>query len=237
MRTSSAPAKKTTAPRRKVAPPSFQQPLMPEPEPKRPRDHNGVPVEREELYSNLPTGGAFKISKLHLSNGEIAFACRDCTFTGDNRRDIMLHRNELHGAKYGKPTPRLLKKTPDKHITDVVLPPREDGSPAPTHFMERTVGEFLAIAPSLAALGDTFDRLEAERDAALAEVAENRIDRVTQHKIDAYDHLKSEIVELRRVVASQGNYEEIKEELYRLRAWKKKITAKFDSVGFKYEED
>lgn len=226
--------------RRKAPPaaPSFQAPLVGT-DPDRPTDHNGVPVEREELRSNLPSGSPFKISRLHLANGELAWACRDCLFTGDRRADVAEHRNEKHGARFGKKTVRVLVPKAEKgeDLLDAVLPPRADGSPAPSSFLERTVGEFLAIAPTLAALSDTIERLEEERDTALNKVIESQISRADRHKIAVHDELRDEVADLKAQLARSANYEEIKAELYELRLWKRNVIKKLHAVGFKLEEE
>lgn len=236
MPTPSNTRKPVGRPRKQPAATSFQAPLIANTEPERPTDHDGVPIMREQTFSNLPNAAPFRISKLILANDEIAFACRDCMFTADSRGDVMEHRNEVHGTRYGKKTPKMTFPK-DREIGDPVLPPRPDGKPAPQQLREMTMGEYLAIAPSLKALGDLIDRVETERDEALAEVEKNRIDRLTQHKLDVYASNQETIVELRMQLQRWANYEDIREELYALRAWKKKITQKLHLVGFKLEED
>lgn len=211
----------------------FQAPLMTQPEQERPTDHQGIPVVKEEaLRSPLPGAGEFRISKLYLANDTVAYACRDCLETANTRGEVMAHRNQEHGSRYGKKTPRVIP-VKDRDVLDVVLPPRPDGNPAPSTLMELTLGELLALAPSLKALGDLIEQLERERDEAAGE----RLSRADRHKIEIYESHQAEIVELRAVKARTANYEEIRQEVADLRAWKKKITAKLHSVGFHLEEE
>jgi hypothetical protein len=202
-----------------------------------PAEIDGVTVEREELLHNLP-GAAFRISKLHLADGSMVFACRDCYATGETRGSVMAHRNAEHGARYGQKRNNqaalpLLDMAPDP-----VLEPREDGQPAPSSPMEMTLGEILALAPSLAALGDLVDRLETERDAALAEIADHaQHSRENQHKIESYDSMRDELIDLRLRLRQQANYQAVKEEMYALRAWKTKMIKKLAGLGFSLQEE
>jgi hypothetical protein len=201
----------------------------------RPNSYNGVTVVSEEPIEHLKNK-PFRISRLFLADGTIAFACRDCQFCGPSRGSVMAHRNAEHGARVGIRTPKVslpgLRGAPDP-----ILPEREDGK-RPTAPMEMTLGEILSIAPSLAALGDLVEKLESERDAAYKELAERQQhDRVNQHKIDVYESLRSEVVDLRLQVGKQGNYEHVKEEMYALRAWKRSIIKRLSAVGFQLTEE
>lgn len=192
--------------------------------------HNGIAVVREELRRNLPSGAAFKISRLHLVDGTMAYACRDCDVTADTNVEIQRHRNAEHGTQYGKRTPKVVFPR-DQQLDDVILPPRGD-IPAPTNPMEMTLGEFLAVAPSYAALADLIDRTERERDAALERVIEMRQEsKEAQHALAVYPTLQAEVVELRLMVRNAGSYEELKAEVQALRAWKKKITQHLERMG------
>lgn len=222
--------------KRKPPTPAFQAPLMTEPaaEPERPVEHNGIPVVREEALANLPNA-PFRITKLHLSDGTQAHACRECLFTADTRGEVMLHRNQMHGAKYGKKRPKV-EFPEEKDLFDPVLPPRGE-VPAPSNPLEMTVGEFLALAPTLAAMGDLIDRLEEERDAARAERDAVQITKEMQHKIDVYESNQQDILDYRLKLHKQANYEELKAEVLELRAWKKKIVAKLSALGFHLNEE
>lgn len=205
-------------------------------DPTRPHEHNGVAVVREELLSNLPSGSPFKVSKLHLIDGTVAHACRDCRFTGDTVTEVRHHRNAEHGTKFGKRTPKVHWER-DNALGDLVLPMRGD-VPAPTNPMEMTLAEFLALAPSYAALGDLMDRLERERDAALDKLADLMSqNKEAQHALAVYPALQQEVVELRLLVRNAGAYEELKSEVLTLRAFKKKITAKLEQIGFGLVEE
>lgn len=221
----------------KAASVQFQTPLIDKPqEPDRPAAHNGSPVVKEELISALPHGKApFRFTRLHLANGQQAFGCRDCLATTDTRGQILLHRNEAHGARNGKKPPKLTHV--DKStVVDLVLPPRGD-QPAPSNPMEMTFSELLALLPSIAAMGDLIDRLEEERDAALKAADAHRIDKSTQHKIDVYDSHRQELIELRLQAQKTANYEEVKNELYELKAWKRRHLARLRKAGFQLSEE
>jgi hypothetical protein len=225
---------KTAAPRkvaaRKPAPPSVEE------EPGRPQQHNGVAVLREELRRNLPSNAPFKISKLHLEGGGLAFACRDCEFTADTNSEVQQHRNAEHGTRYGKRTPKVVWPK-DNQLDDVILPPRGD-QPAPTNPMEMMLGEFLAMVPSYAAMSDLIDRAERDRDAALARVAELQDqNRDAQHALAVYPTLQAEVVDLRLLTRNTGSYEELKAEVQALRAWKKKIIQRLEPLGFSLTEE
>jgi hypothetical protein len=205
----------------------------------RPTEHNGIKIEREELINSplLHKKAFFKYSRIHLTDGSIAFACRECLATADSRGDILVHRNREHGARTGmKPIkvspPALTANTP----LDLVLAPRADG-PAPSDTMQMTVGEILALMPSIGALGDLVDKLERENEQLRAELNETRIDRATQHKIDVYETNREEIVSLRLQVQKWANYEQVKEEMYALRTWKRKILTKLNAVSSVVSED
>lgn len=237
--TKPAPATRVVRRGRPPKQPTFQEPLMQRPDngDGRPRDHDGIPIEREELVGNLPSGAAFKISKLHLANQEIAWACRDCQFTADVRRDVAQHRNEEHGARFGKKTPKVVFPR-DEDLGDLVLPPRLDGMPAPSNPMEMTLAEVLSLMPSVAAISDLVDKAERERDAAVEELIERRkSDRINQPKIDVHDSLTAEIVDLRLMVKNFGSYDQMKQELTELRAWKKSMIKKLNTLGFTMTEE
>jgi hypothetical protein len=199
----------------------------------RPADHKGISIVREELRSFLPNGAPTKISKLHLSDGTAAFACRDCLFTHDTIAGIQHHRNDLHGTTYGHKAPRVIfEKDATKPVGDLVLPPRGD-RPAPTNPMEMTLAEFLALVPSYAALADLIDRLERERDSALEKVIEIRSEtRDAQHALAVYPSLQEEVVDLRMKLKGVGSFDEMKAELLALRAWKKKMIQRLEPLGF-----
>lgn len=236
-RSVSGRAAKTT--RRSAPRATFQEPLVAAPptESDRPQDHKGIPVSHEELQSNLPNGAAFKVSRLHLADGTTAYACRDCLHTADTRADVQHHRNAVHGARFGKKTPRVIFPA-DKNVGDLVLPERQPGVAAPSDPMQMTIAELLALMPSIGAVGDLVDRAEHERDLAKIELEERRRhDRENAHKIAVYDSLQAQIVELRMLVKHTGSYEQMKTELLALRAWKKKIMSKLDAVGFKFIEE
>lgn len=242
------PVTRTAAPNRRRTPvrktakgggSAYQAPaLMANPnEPDRPTEHNGLHIEREEPLMSLPNA-PFRYTRLHLIDGSTAFGCRDCLTTTDTRGQMLVHRNAEHGARIGKKGARVkLPELGKREAPDLVLAPRADGTPAPGDPMMMRVGELLALMPSIAALGDLVERLETERDEAVAEVAENRIDKATRHKIDIYEHHQQEILDLRLALNKQANYEQVKEELYTLRAWKKKIEAKLKAVGFVLTEE
>lgn len=201
----------------------------------RPRAYEGIAVLKEEPIEHLK-GKPFRISRLFLANNEIAFACRDCMFCGPSRGSVMQHRNREHGSRVGMKTPKVSLPTL-REAPDPILPERADGA-RPMSPMEMTLGEILSIAPSLAALGDLVEKLENERDSAVQELnTRSRHDRENQHKIDVYESLRSEVIDLRLMVNKQGNYEAVKEEMYALRAWKKKIIARLSAVGFHLSEE
>ncbi len=243
-----APARRGRPPR--VTRPAFQEPMIDRaaagkqpaaassPEPgARPADHNGIPIEREELLANLPSGSPFKVTRLHLSDGNKAWGCRDCLFTGDARRDVQQHRNDEHGARFGKKTPKLVYAA-HADDGDLVLPPRDENKAAPSDIMQMTMGEVLALMPSIGALSDLVDRVEHERDLARVELNERRKhDRENQHKIDVYDSHQEELLTLRLHMRNTGSYEQLKAEVVALRAWKKRITAKLNAVGFVLNEE
>lgn len=227
--TAKAPAKAAAKPAVRKTPPSNL-------EPGRPTEHNGIQVVREELRRNLPTNAPFKISKLHLEDGTTAFACRDCLFTGDTNVDVQRHRNAEHGARFGKRTPKVVFAK-DNQLDDIILPPRGE-RPAPTNPMEMTLAEFLAVAPSYAAMADLIDRVEQERDAALAKIVEmQQMVKDAKHAIAVYPTLQSEVVDLRLMVRNAGTYEELKAEVLHLRTWKKKITQRLESLGFVFADE
>lgn len=225
--------------RRKAGNLAFQEPLMAGPEKDRPQDHNGIPVVREQLrMSPLPSCKApLKISRLHLANKVVAFACRDCLYTGDTLADVMHHRNAEHGAKYGKKKPKV-EFPADDDPTDIILPPRAAGLPAPGDIMEMTMAELLSLLPSLHALGALIQQTEAENEALTAEIdARRHFDLANQDKLAAYDSLQAELVDRRLTMKGSGSYEEMKAELTELRAWKKQIIKRFSAIGFMFTEE
>lgn len=224
-------------PAKVVAKPPAKKPAVePDVDPGRPTSHNGIQVVREELRRNLPSGAAFKISKLHLVDGTMAFACRDCDVTADTNVEVQRHRNSVHGTHYGKRTPKVVF-VKDEQLDDIILPPRGD-QPAPTNPMEMTLAEFLAVAPSYAAMSDLIDRVERERDAALARLSELTEEfKDAKHAVAVYPTLQEEVVNLRLMVRNAGSYEELKNEVLHLRAWKKKIIQRLEPLGFRLEEE
>lgn len=221
-------------PKPRTRKPLFQEPLVPD----RPIDHKGIPiVEEEAIPSPLGNGTFFKITKLHLADGTIGYACVDCLHTADTRGQIMAHRNAEHGAQFGKKRPKVVFE-PDEEVVDAVLPPRADDAPAPSNIMEWTLAEFLALAPTLGALGDLITKAEDDKAAAENELNERAAnDRLNATKLAAYDGIQSELVERRMVMKNLGTYEEIKAEVLELRAWKKAVTKKFESLGFTLTEE
>lgn len=251
----------------KTATPLFQAPASSEVE--RPTEHNGIPVEREELLGNLPSGAHFKISKLHLANGTVAYACRECLFTGDTMTDARNHRNQEHGARFGNRPPVItnepeaLTKQPETsepettdadEPTDVLGPPVIEPkllsepltTPAkkhPTmpklskHILEKTLGEFIALCPSIDAMGDTIDRLQAEIDDLKAELDASQLSKEDQHKIHVYEQNREEVLSLRLEMHKHKNCEEIRTERDALRAWKKKMRTKLKALGAQLGEE
>jgi hypothetical protein len=221
-------------------------PAEPEPEPEktpakvpvlnRPTHHNGVEVVKEHKLASLPNGAAFRISKLELADGTWAHACVDCLFTGETRGDIMAHRNAQHGARYGKKRPKI-EYVRDQGVLDLVLPPREDGTPAPLVPLDMTLREIITVAPSLLVLMDMLDAKERAVEQLTEQLGQATISRQDMHKITVYESHQTEIGELRATVARQGNYEEIKEELYALRSWKRKMITRLSQLGFHLSEE
>jgi hypothetical protein len=226
-----APVKRGPGRPRKVVPPPQPALIEREDDEQRPTEHNGIPVVREELIMHLPKA-PFKISRLHLADGSMAFSCRDCQHTGDSRGEVMVHRYEAHGAALGKKPPKV-EYAKDTSAPDVVLPPRENG-PLPSNPQNMTLGEFLALAPSIAALGDLVDRAETERDEALALLGNHR---TNQTKIDGYDEMQGELTAARIQLRQQANYEAIKAEMYELRKWKVAMIKKLSGLGFHLSEE
>lgn len=206
--------------------------------PDRPTQHNGISIIREELRIFLPNGAPTKISKLHLSDGTIAHACRDCLFTHDTLAGVQHHRNDTHGTSYGHRPPRVVfEKDTTKAVGDLVLFPRGD-KPAPTNPMEMTLAEFLSLVPSYAAWADLIDRVEQERDAALEKLIDVRdIAREAQHALAVYPSLQEEVVDLRIKLKGVGSFDEMKAELLALRAWKKKVIQRLEPLGFALVDD
>lgn len=202
-------------------------------EPARPTEHNGIKVVKEQLLHNLPNGAPFRISKLHLESGGQAFACRDCMYTADTRGLVMVHRNTDHGSRYGKKSIKVSLPTPTG-APDIVLAPRADGSPAPSDPMGWTIGELLALLPSITALGDLVESKEGLADEALAALGEQRRNQV---KIDSFDDVQAQLVMAKQQLRHTGDYDEIKKEVATLRAWKKNIIKKLQAVGFQLAEE
>lgn len=180
----------------------------------RPTHHNGIAIRHEQLLYSLHPNATFRYSRLHLEDESTAFACRDCPETFDTRGTVMAHRNRIHGSRYGKKN-RSTPPTPGPgQAPDPVLPPRDDTTPTPGDAMDWTLRELLALAPSLTALGDLIEKLETERDQLKLDLLNTRnTSREDQHKINVYDSLRAEVIELR--------------------SWKKKTIAKFESLGFR----
>lgn len=204
----------------------------------RPSEVDGVAVLREERLTNYQ-GSFFKISKLFLADNAVVWGCWDCLYVGESRGAVMSHRNADHGSRYGHKRPRVIfeEPAPDVLIEDVILPPREDGSPAPETIMQMTVGEFISLMPTIRALGDTIERLEKQIDALKDEVAQNRVDRSTQHKIDVYETNRAEIIELRQVRARHERCDDYREEVKELRSWRRKMINRMEQLGFKLSDE
>lgn len=230
--------------RRPIAKATFQAPVLPnlpsakQVTPQRPTHHNGVEIlDEQRIPSPLPHGGPFRITRLRLADGKLAHGCFDCLFTAETRGDIVAHRNAEHGGRVGKKAPKIVFER-DPELLDVVLPPRDDGTPAPLLPIDMTLREIVTIAPSLMVLFNNLDAKERECEALREQLDQIRVSKADQHKIDVYDSHQQEIGELRALLAKQGNYEVIKEELYELRAWKKKFITKLKALGFtNHEED
>jgi hypothetical protein len=202
----------------------------------RPAKHRGIRILKEEPQMALPKA-PFRFTKIHLEDGTAGFACKDCVTTTDTRGEILIHRNEAHGARNFKKPPKMdlpsLRTAPDP-----VLPPRSDGKPAPTAPLDMTLREFLAICPDLAAMGDLVDRMESERDHARDMLKEQeKATKENAHKIAVYPSLQEEVVDLRLMVKDAGRFEEMKTELLELRLWKKKMIAKLSALGFNFTEE
>lgn len=209
----------TARTRRRTAPPppaTFRQPAIPEvAEKPEKRMVNGLEVIEEHLIRLQPKANPIKISKLELEDGSFVHACRECDFTG-SRGDCMAHRNRVHGARFG-----MRRKKED--VLDLLVPTKQESDVAPETPGEMTLAQIQAIMPSIKALGDLVDELERERDELAQRCAEyEKFERTNATKLLEYDELQAAVVELRIRDRQRGNYEEIKAELYELRAWKKK---------------
>lgn len=213
---------------------TFSGPAAPQGPPKRYVD--GVEVLREVPVEHLP-GKPFRISRLYLADETVTFGCRDCVHTG-TRGEIMAHRNASHGASIGRKRAKVVQEPlGGGALMDVIVPERADGPP-PDAIYDMTMRELLAVFPSITALGDLIAKVEAERDELLSELNVRRAnDRSNQHKIDTYDELRDEVTTLRQQMRSWGNYEQVKQEMYELKAWKKKMTTKLQSLGFVMTEE
>lgn len=213
------------------APIQPEQPTLIEQQPagtRRPTHHNGVLVLEEELLMHLPNA-PFRVSKIHLENGKVAFACRDCdTFTGDSRGQVMEHRNREHGARYGKRKPKV-ELVVENEAPDLVLPERAEGVPAPSDPLKWTIEELLRLLPSISALGDLVDSSQEAADEALAQLGDHR---ANQFKIDGYDDLREELHAAKLQLRQQSNYADLLVEVHRLKAWEKRTIAKFKQLGF-----
>lgn len=200
-----APESKPARPRK----PAAVQPELvtpPQQERLRPTEHNGVAIVSETRI------GFFRQASLELADGSTAFACWDCTYTSDSRGDVMTHRNAAHGTNFGRPNRRK-----DGDFLDLILPDRSDGTRPGDSPRDWTIGEILAVMPTIRALGDHIEDLE-RRNAELEELSrQSRVSRADQHKIDVYETHQAEIGQLR--------------------AWKKKMIAKLESLGFRLSEE
>lgn len=249
-------------PRRRGRPPkaSFQEPLMPTakqeppkrvPGPRgqqalmsvvdegRPQEHKGIQVIREELRpSPLPQCKApLKISKLHLADGSLAFACRDCTETGDTLADMMQHRNAVHGSKYGKRRPKITFPA-DADPMDMVLPRRAVDIPGPDELMEMTVAEMMSLLPSIGAIGAYVEQVERENADMRAELDErHQFFEANKTRLANYEAMEAELVDRRLTMKNTGSYEELKTEVVKLRAWREKMIKRFSAVGFVFTEE
>ncbi len=215
-----APAKRGPGrpPRKKTADP--QPALIEEPEPEempedRPSRHNGIKIVREELVSNLPRA-PFRISRLWLEDGNVAFGCRDCLFTGDSRGIVMAHRNEMHGANFGARWKH--KDLPPQRATPDIVLPDSEGRSISADPLDWTLKELLAVCPSITALGDMVEEAQRRADAAVEELHELKI-------------------ATRDMRAKADQYDAVREELNALRNWKRKITTRLKQVGFSLDED
>lgn len=201
------------------------------------RQLHGVDVVRVEPIAPLGPDRPMRIAKIFLADGRMVHGCRDCPdlldFTG-SRGDVMAHRNEVHGARYGKKRPKISAQQQElPEVLDAVLAPRTDGKPAPSSVYEMTMAEVIALLPSIKALGDLVESAETENDKLLDELnALRAFERQNRAKLDAFDELRDELVELRIQIRQWANYEAIKAEMYELKAWKKKVSARLKSVGF-----
>lgn len=211
---------------------------------------NGVRVVGEAYVFNLPHVPLRGYTLLTLEDGTTLFRCRDCKpdVTG-SRGDLMAHRNKLHGARVGKrSSTRVQLNIMDELLPEPInieLPPDEQELPDtidPQAAFDMTIGELMALAPSIKAMGDLVDRLEAERDAAVEELNQRSAhDKENAHKINSYDQLREEITDLRLVLHKERykieNYDDVRKEVLALREWKKKITNKLRPLGFTLSEE
>lgn len=214
LRAPTIPDSRVRAARRRAAKAAAQA----QPETSEERTHNGVAIVREEpVKSPLPTGAPFRYSRLFLEDGEVVWGCRDCPEITNTRGEVMAHRNARHGTRYGKKRAKVtVEPQADLDLFDMVLPPRADGEPVPESPMDWTIGEVVAIMPTVKALGDLIDRLEKEVEELRGQLKQTRVSRTDMHKIEVYASNQQEIGELR--------------------AWKKAVVKKFASLNFKLEE-
>lgn len=205
------------------------------------RQVNGVTVVKMEPVAPLGPDKPTRIVKIFLADDTMLFGCRDCPdeldFTG-GRGDVMAHRNAVHGARYGRKQPKIVHEQPTlPEALDVVLSPRRDGTTRDSLY-EMTMGEILTLMPSIKALGDLIESTERERDQLLTELNGYRaFEKSNRAKLDAFDELRDELVELRMQVRQWGNYETVKAEMYELKAWKKKMIARLKGLGFQLSEE
>lgn len=213
---------------------TFQEPLIPDR-----TDFNGIPIVREEpVRTPLKNGSVFKtFCKLILADGSTAYACNSCRFMGETRGTVLAHRNAEHGAKFGKKAPKV-EFPEDRNLGDLVLKPRKDGTPAPSNPLQWTLGELLALVPSITALGDLVSQAEADKEAAETELSRRAAhDRENAAKLANYDALQEELVDRRMAMKGSGTYEELKAEVIELRKWKKEMIKKLTPLGFAFQEE
>lgn len=206
------------------------------------RQINGIDVEEIKPVESIP-GIPLRIALVRLADGSTVHACRDCPdpldFVG-TRGDVMSHRNAVHGARYGKKKPKIEEPSQDDpgDLLDAVLAPRTEDEPAPGTVYEMTIGEILALAPTIKALGDLVEQAEARVDEVMDELRDLRqYQRDTVTKLAGYEAARDEVVGLRVQIRAWGNYEAIKAEMYQLRAWKKDMIKKLKAMGFQLTEE
>jgi hypothetical protein len=169
---------------------------------------NGVEVVEVQEIRLHPKAGALKVVRLIMADGTVLHGCRECDFSG-SRGDVMAHRNAVHGARYGKKTPAA--------PGDVIVAQRENGF-VPQAVQDMTIGELVAIMPTVKELGDLVERMDIERNEAVRALRD----------LEGQYH--------RNRVRIEG-YDSMREELMELRSWKKKMVQRLAALGFKLEED